>query len=387
MLPFHHFFPPPDAEVEACIIIPCKNEADHLASALSALSEQKDLAGRLLAKSRWEILLLVNNSSDDSFAIARQFTDTNPHLALHVAQCTFPADRAHIGYVRQQLMNAACARLLLHPKPLSLILSTDADTLVAPDWLAQNRREAERGAGAIGGRISLLPADVDALDNRTKHIQSCDDRYRLLISWLEDACDPQPHDRWPRHHQHFAGSMAVRPEIYQQVGGLPPRECLEDVAFYQALLCQDVPFRHSPLVRVHTSARLNGRTPVGLAEQLSRWKNSRSPILVPSVHLMRTVFSLRRRLRTLWSHAQEEDAATLETLPAECLTPLQQLQDALRHRWFGAAWESLAVQGKLERQLPDAIRQQPLEAAVEELEEEFRANCDLTDSSSGANFE
>ncbi len=378
MLPFHNSSCPPDAELEASVIIPCKNEADHLASTLSALREQQDLTGRPLANSRWEILLLVNNSTDDSFAIAQHFKNSHPHLSLHIAQCTLPSDRAHIGYVRKQLMDTACARLLLRRKPLSLILSTDADTTVAPDWLAQNWQEAERGAGAIGGRISLLPADIDALDDRTKHIQRCDDRYRLLISWLEDVCDPQPHDRWPRHHQHFTGSLAVRPEIYQQVGGLPPREYLEDVAFYEALICQDVAFRHSPAVRVHTSARLDGRTPVGLAEQLSRWKNSPSPILVPSVHLMRTVFSLRHRVRILWNHAQEEDAAAVQTLAAACLTPLEELRDALRHRWFGAAWEFLGVQTKLERQLPDGMRQQPLDAAVEELEEQFRANCDLS---------
>ncbi len=353
------------------MIVPCKNEADRLSAALTALAGQVDQRGRPLPKDGWEVLLLVNNSTDDSFALANRFRQAHPQLALQVAEYSFPAEQANIGHVRKLLMDTAYERLSLKPKPFSLIVSTDADTEVAPDWLAQNLAETRRGAEAIGGRISLHPSDLHKLDGQTKHLQLCDDRYNLLVSRLEDFCDPQAHDPWPRHHQHFAASLAVRPEVYKQVGGLPPKESLEDIAFYEALVRHDVQFRHSPDVCLHTSARLKGRTAVGLAEQLSRWSNGSSKIAVPSVCLLETLFSLRKRLRALWQQIQADGSdshSALESLSASCEVPPEELQEALTHKWFGTAFESLNLRRKLENGLLGGDPQQPLEEAVSQLQ-------------------
>jgi hypothetical protein len=46
---------------------------------------------------------------------------------------------------------------------------------------------------------------------------------------------------------------------------------LEDVALYDALRAVDARIRHSPAVRVVTSARPIGRTGFGFAVQLQRW--------------------------------------------------------------------------------------------------------------------
>ncbi len=358
------------------MIVPCKNEAEQLQATLTALANQVDLNGHCLPKEGWEVLLLVNNSTDNSFAVASNYKQAHAWLALQVAECHFPAEQANVGHARRLLMDTACERLSHKPNPFSLIVSTDADTEVAPDWLAQNLAESRRGAEAIGGRISLHPSDLRKLDKQTKHIQRWDDRYHLLISWLEDLCDSQAHDPWPRHHQHFAASFAVRPEIYRQVGGLPPKESLEDMAFYDALMRQDVHFRHSPNVCVHTSGRSTGRTTVGLAEQLNRWSNGPSNVTVPSVGLLETLFSLRKRLRALWRQIQAGGScrcSALESLSAECGGQPEELEGALRHKWFGTAWESLNVRRKLEEGVYAGNTLQPLEEAVRQLQKRFYA--------------
>lgn len=369
-------FPPPHPQLAACVVIPAKNEAERLEATLDALRRQVDLHGRPLQPEHWEALLLINNSDDDSAAMARRFAQSNPGFALHVAERRFESEQAHIGHVRKLLMDCACARLLLHARPQSLILSTDADTEVASDWVARNWAEAQQGAEAIGGRISLRVSDLRELDARTREIQRWDDTYHLLIAWLEDRCDPLPHDPWPRHHQHFGGSFAVRPEIYRRVGGLPPKDTLEDVAFYEALVRQDVKFRHSPDVCVHTAGRLDGRTSVGLAEQLSSWSKGSSTVDVPSACFYRKLFSLRKRLRVLWTQRQTEERWSdyhLENLASECGTPVPELQQALAANWFGAAFELLDLPGKLQRGLLDGPPVEPLQQAVHELQREYRA--------------
>ena len=358
------------------MIVPCKNEAGGVEATLNALARQTDLCGNPLPNHSWEVLLLVNNSRDASFARANRFRQAHPEFVLHLAECHFPVAHANIGYVRRLLMDTAAERLCLRPKSFSVIASTDADTEVASDWLAQNIAEIKRGADAVGGRISLHPTDLRKLDKKTKRIHLWDDRYNLLLSWLEDECDPLPHDPWPRHHQHFAASLAVRPDVYRQVGGLPPKEALEDVAFFHALTQHDARFRHSPDVCVHTSGRLQGKAAAGLARQLTQWSEGPSKISVASVDLHKAFFSLRKRLRALWlSNDSGEKAGSnaLTAFVADSRLPLRRITEALACRSFGLAWESLHLWHHLERGLFRHHAHQSLEEAVHQLQQEFFA--------------
>ncbi len=367
--------PEPHPALEACVIVPAKNEASALNASLEALTRQVDQNGHPLHRERWEVLLLINNSNDDSFALAKRFHQARPGFPLHVAECSFPPAEAHIGHVRKVLMDAAYERLSKSAHAASLILSTDADTEVAPDWVAQNWAAARQGADAVGGRIALQFRDICMLDGQTRDIQHLNDEYNLLVARLEDWCDPQAHDRWPRHHQHFGGSLAVRPEVYRAVGGLPPRKSLEDLAFYEALVRQDVPFRHSPDVCVHTSGRLQGRTEIGLAEQLTRWSQGAPTVVVPSVKLLETLFLIRKRVRTAWQRAQAGERlnpTAVWRLASDCGASVHEMEEALACRWFGTAFESLQVRQKLEDGLmpPTEIRQ-PLPGAVQQLKARF----------------
>jgi glycosyltransferase involved in cell wall biosynthesis len=68
---------------------------------LTALASQTDLNGQPLNLLTYEIIVLANNCSDESAAIARQFAKQHPDLVLHVAEVRLPPDRAYIGYVRK----------------------------------------------------------------------------------------------------------------------------------------------------------------------------------------------------------------------------------------------------------------------------------------------
>lgn len=297
--------PLPALALRACIIIPAKDEAQALPATLAALAAQVDAQGQPLPADTFEVLVLVNNSLDATARVARAFAAAHPHLTLHVAEVNLPPAEAHVGRARRLLMDAACRRLQLAGHPNAFIASTDADTQVAPDWLAATAAAIAAGADAVGGRILMADA------NATCPVRRCqlrDATYHLLRMQLETQLDPAAHDPWPRHHQHFGASLAITQAAYRAVGGLPVVPYLEDEALYQLLLLHDLRVRHSPAVRVFTSSRQQGRVAVGLSWQLREWADlGRQEPLVPHPAAWAAELRARHALRKTWQAAAEAE--------------------------------------------------------------------------------
>lgn len=293
---------PPSLCCEVCVIIPVRDEEETLADTLAALAGQIDLDGKPFDRERYEIILLANNCSDDSAAIAQGFAKQHPTLVLHVVEITLSACEAYIGRVRQILMDEAYRRLSTLGRQRGVIASTDGDTQVAPTWIAATLEQIACGADAVGGRILVERTECLSLASpRAYHLREVG--YRYLIAELETYLDPDPDDPWPRHYQHFGASLAVTAAMYKQAGGLPPVRTPEDVAFYRALVRVNARFRHSPKVRVVTSARQTGRTSGGLADQLSKWgamERHQQPFLVEPAAAIETRLQVRQGLRVLW---------------------------------------------------------------------------------------
>ncbi len=314
--------PPPPAGLRACVIIPAKDEAQNLPATLAALAAQTELNGAPLPTGCLEVIVLANNCLDDTAAAVRQVAARYPQLALHVVELQLPKDLAHVGQARRLLMDAAAQRLEATAGPQGLILSTDADTLAAPDWLAACRAEVAAGAAAVGGRILTRPepaelsiseaGSLEASPLAVRRTQLRDATYNLLRNQLECLLDPCPSDPWPRHHQHFGASLALTVAAYRQVGGLPVVRYLEDEALWRALCRHDLPVRHSPRVRVSTSARQQGRVEVGLSWQLREWAADAREQREPQVECPRQLAGLwqaRHELRACWQQRSQPTPA------------------------------------------------------------------------------
>jgi Glycosyl transferase family 2 len=293
---------PPLPQCQVSVIIPAKDEAQTISATLTALANQTDLNGQPLNPLTYEIIILANNCLDESAAIARQFAQQHPDLALHVAEVTLPPDRAYIGYVRKMLMDEAYLRLMSLGHSRGIIASTDGDTEVSATWIAAILYEIGSGVDAVGGRILTDRHSRQALHPQAKSHFLQEVGYRSLVAQVEFHLDPDPYDPLPRHDRHYGASLAVTAEMYAKAGGLPPVRTPEDEAFYQALLRVDARFRHSPLVQVTTSARVSGRSPVGLAAQLRKWTamSEGSILKVEPAAAMIAWFQSRYKLRSLW---------------------------------------------------------------------------------------
>ncbi len=337
----HRQLPPPHAALQACVIIPAKDEATSLPATLAALAAQTTLGGQALPTGMIEVIVLANNCVDRTAAAVRQSARRHPSLVVHVAEVQLPRPQAHVGRARRLLLDEAAQRLERTSGPTGVLLSTDADTLVASTWLAATLHEIENGAEAVGGRIlTQTPAAVEPCPVR--RIQLRDAAYRVLLRQLEDKIDPCTADRWPCHHQHYGASLALTVRAYRQVGGLPVVPFLEDEALWQLLLQHDVPVRHSPLVQVYTSARRCGRVEVGLSWQLREWESltaQQQEPRVPCPHELVRVWRARRRLRAWWQQGSHQASAELARLALAVEVPLPDLlQQARRATTFGQLW-------------------------------------------------
>ena len=274
-------FGPPAAGLRAVVAVPAKDEAARLPRLIAALAAQRDLAGALLPPGTVEVVLLLNGGTDDSPAVARRLAAAYPHLPLRTLDVS--EGIAHVGHARQRAMDLAFGRLLIAGRPAGLVLTTDADSRPAPDWVAQNEAEVARGAALVGGRVLLDPAERAALAPGVRALYLLDVGYRRLLERLADRYCPSPHDPFPRHHQHYGASLAITAAAYASAGGLPAVPSSEDVALMRAVEADGGRVRHSDRVRVFTSARRDGRAAGGLASAFQFWDRSVAegqPVLV-----------------------------------------------------------------------------------------------------------
>ena len=337
---FRDVLPRPD--LKFCIVIPVKNEAAGLMHTLDALRCQQDAAGNAYPASTFEVLMLINNSIDNSYQIARSYQQQHPNFQLHIEQINLPKPYANVGTARRLLMDAAHQRLSVMGRDNNIIASTDGDTIVDSQWLHYTQAAIEAGNDAVGGRILTL---AEVSDARQFHLR--DVTYRCLLAKAEALIDPQEHDPLPRHFQFFGASMAVTCQMYQRVGRLPRVPHLEDLAFYEALVAHDARVRKSFDVKVYTSARLEGRVAVGFSEQLTKWVADQKlgkMQMVDSAAVLLAKYEVRKRLRNYWELKAVTAERCSELLVVAQLIgqPVQWLyQQVCNAVYFGALWAQI----------------------------------------------
>ncbi|CCH55339.1 glycosyl transferase family protein [Fibrisoma limi BUZ 3] len=342
--PVHHLFNDSvSSALRISVIVPVRDETAHLEQTLDALRNQINANAGPISPDLYEVLLLANNCTDDSYELAKHYQTCYPDFPLHLAQIQLPAHQANIGTVRRLLMDEACRRLLSVGNENGIIASTDGDTTVDAQWLWHIMAEIDKGCDAVAGRIIAQP---DSSPARLFHVR--DVTYRQLITKVESLLDPHVHDPWPRHFQHFGASFAVTCRAYLQAGRLPEVPYLEDEALYKALLRIDAKIRKSPHVKVRTSARLQGRVAIGFSEQLRSWAKMHYDQQVqlaepPGALLIR--FSNRHRLRLLWQHRHATVSTDeLAIIARELCISERWLQCHLTaYPYFGQLWEQVEV--------------------------------------------
>ncbi|MEV7042915.1 glycosyltransferase [Amycolatopsis sp. NPDC051061] len=143
-------YPPPmGAGTRLSVVLPVYNEAANLPEVLRTLHDQRD-GDAALDKSRYEVVLVDNNSTDDTVAVARAFAASHPELALHVIH----EPEQGVSCARRAGMDFAAARSRNRPETdpgeRFYLVSADADCRVDPHWLSELFAAMESSKAAIG---------------------------------------------------------------------------------------------------------------------------------------------------------------------------------------------------------------------------------------------
>jgi glucosyl-3-phosphoglycerate synthase len=254
----------PDAALCAIVVIPARDEAERIEACLLALAAQHGVSHE-----RYELIVVLDGCRDATREKVLAVAASEPSLRLRVLVL---AASQGVGRARRRGMDLACERLLALGRGDGLIASTDADSVVAPDWLSAQLALAQSGAEAIGGLIELDRDEAGLLTQQALHERErrATERLRAVLS-LEQV-------EIAEHHQFSGASLALTAQAYRRCGGLPVRAALEDEALEQELRARGIAIHRSRSVRVTTSARTGGRAPRGLAQDLARadWRTRRS---------------------------------------------------------------------------------------------------------------
>jgi hypothetical protein len=321
------------------IAIPVRDEEERLPACLRALAQQHNQLGRPIPPALVRIVVFANNCTDQSASLARK-VGGGLSLDIRVVEARLPPAAAHAGAARRAAMDIAEAWLEEQGERDCVILTTDADSQVAPNWIAENLAAFEAGAEAVLGRIDLdgegkfLP---EALHRRGE----LEDAYEGLLTELSWLLDPLEHNPWPHHATISCASLGISRTAYCRVGRLPRVPLGEDKALIALLSRQDARIRYCPTIHVITSGRTNGRAPGGVADTLRIRSREPEAFCDGALEPFRTAFaraSWRGRLRQLHGagrFALDQDWA------AELGLSARDVNDIIKESAFGAAWSVL----------------------------------------------
>jgi GT2 family glycosyltransferase len=240
------------------VAIPACNEADRVVACV----------GRLLRQSGRDpdvVVVMANNCSDRTADRLRDAFGADPRLDLR--EVSLPKPYAHVGWARRLAMDAAADAL---GGADDVLLTTDADTLVARDWIDANLRALRAGGDAVAGAAHLMRHERAQLATEHRRRLLRAGKYFTALAYLRAEQAP-PHDPWPRHDYEGGASIALRLETYRAIGGAPVLRTGEDRALFDAVRAAGRRVRHAHDVRVFTSCRLRGRAEGGTADTLELW--------------------------------------------------------------------------------------------------------------------
>jgi GT2 family glycosyltransferase len=315
------------------VSIPVRDEADRIGACLSALNAQSCVPDA--------VILLLNNCSDGTEAVARSLA-AGLRFPLEVVERALPAAQANAGHARRLAMQMAADRVGAY----GMLLTTDADAVVPPDWVARNLRGLALGADVVCGRAVIDPVEALVIPAHLHEDDALECRLIALLDMLAWTLDPERHDPPARHTEASGASLAVRVEAFRRVGGIPDIASGEDRAFVRALWLMDAKVRHDPAIEVVVSGRVVGRAEGGMADAIRRRMIRQDEFtddqLEPAVDAFRR-FDLRSRVR--WARAGGIDPG----LAAELGVSEQDLGEWLAQPYFGSAWAALEARSPVLR--------------------------------------
>ncbi|WP_167615031.1 glycosyltransferase [Maribellus sediminis] len=267
----------PDEHMGLIVVIPCLNEPE-IVKTLESLV-RCDRPGSTV-----EIIVLINHSETAAENITQQNQQTKAELDVWMRSKTSDELRfyavgpvvlrkkwAGAGLARKKGMDEAVRRFNLLNKTDGIIVSLDADTLVAKNYLVELERHFKKHPKQVGATLAF-EHPKDQLDN--KHREGIE-LYEKYLYYYKNSLDfaGYPHAMFT-----IGSAFAVTADAYVRRGGMNRRQAGEDFYFLQNLV-QLGTVGEITGTKVYPSARLSDRVPFGTGPILSKWMSGEEDLL------------------------------------------------------------------------------------------------------------
>ncbi len=313
--------------------IPVRNEADRITTCLQALARQD---GARIDR----VVLLLNNCTDGTADLVRAFQAAS-RLDVELHERILPPHQAHAGQARRLVMQLCAESAEAH----DVLLTTDADGQVAPDWAAQSVAALDAGAEVVCGRVELDPAEAALIPALLHEDDARECAYDALLDEIHAYLDLDPADPLPRHTEASGASIAMTAEIYRRCGGVPALPLGEDRALIAALRSIGARIRHAPEICVIVSGRTEGRAVGGMADTIRRRLSGPDSMLddrlEPAADCARRA-ALRGFLREV---GHDPSAAARRVLADAAGLDTEVLDRILLQPVFGLRWQAIEAAG------------------------------------------
>lgn len=289
---------------DVAIVIPARNEETRIQACLGAIADAIDRTPATVG-----VILCVNDTQDattrKASTILRMRGVHHLILDLHFAPGTGGVGRARdLGCRMSQRIAGAP----------SVLMTTDADSRVDPDWITANLAELE-GADIVFGAIVPDPDELQDIWPQLARHGSIEHEYAYAAVCLVNRLDPVPCDPDPQHRTPAGASIAVTAAALEQLGGIPWAAVSEDRMLALRAEALDLRIRYASRPKVMTSCRLTGRAEGGMATTLRERCGTDDPFcddwLEPADNLaaryrikgeLRAAWPVPRRCRSLARH-------------------------------------------------------------------------------------
>jgi GT2 family glycosyltransferase len=241
-----------DPRVDIAICIPVKDEEVALPKLLNSLSNQRDIDGHSVT-----LCFFLDACEDRSSAVIDAARASMP-LLIETERGLGSAG-SNAGRARRRAMEMGLAAV--GANAAGVLLTTDADTVPAPDWVSSNLA-ALRHAEIVTGDIRQLPDGFSYHHARVKH-------YFDRLHTLNTMLDPVPWEAERCHHHAGGASMAFGTATYLELDGFDELPRGEDSALVFKARRQGYRVRRDATVVVHTSTRRHGRVEDGFSGHLA----------------------------------------------------------------------------------------------------------------------
>lgn len=243
----------PASAKDTAIVIPARNETARIGACLAALAGQ--------SPTRITVILVVNNTIDRTSGTARDAA-ARLGLGLTVLERILGSHEG-VGSARK----IGCDHALQAMPSLRHLLTTDADCIVAPDWIARNLAHLET-VDAVCGKVDPIAGEAGILEAMDANLATLEGTYRDLVQSVYARHAPGCADIGGTHGEAAGASLAFSKAAYLAAGGFASVLCGEDRRIVRSLRRGGRKVRHAADVRVQASCRLTRRAVGGMSDAL-----------------------------------------------------------------------------------------------------------------------